>query len=131
MWNNGAQNQNLFGSSQNNQPQGQNNQLGNLWNNGAKNQVFYGSNSNKSGFEPIIDPIYIPKTTSSSVEKLSSGIPVYTIEPPKENYSKSFDPYFGMTTRAIPKTPQNYWFSRYYGFTGPIAAIPFSNYNRI
>ncbi|CAF0958741.1 unnamed protein product [Brachionus calyciflorus] len=70
-------------------------------------------------------------TTKTSTKKTTSEIPVMTIEPLQENFSKSFDPYFGMTTRAIPVTPQALWFSRYFDFTAPINAIPFSHYNNI
>lgn len=118
---------NAFGNSQN-----QYNQLGNFQNNQGY-APFYGATTRPV---PVIDPVVMSFTTTKKVSgttdsNKSSGIPVFTIEAPKENYSKSFDPYFGMTTRKIPKTPQAYWFSRYYGFTAPIAAIPFSNYNRI
>ncbi|RNA18619.1 hypothetical protein BpHYR1_046175 [Brachionus plicatilis] len=149
--NNGFQNQNnQFSGLQNNGAQNQNNQFSGLQNNGAQNQNNqFGSFQNNQGYygqnvfrptprlEPIIDPIIMPSTTrknqgattNSNDSKKSSEIPVFTIEAPRENYSKSFDPYYGMTTRKIPITPQAYWFSRYYGFTGPIAAIPFTIYD--
>lgn len=75
----------------------------------------------------------IKSSTSSTTTstKTTTKIPLITIESPQDSeqvYSKSFDPYAGMTTRPIPYTPQALWYSRYADFSAPIAAIPYNNY---
>jgi hypothetical protein len=61
----------------------------------------------------------------------TTDMPNYTVKHVPDTYSKSFNPYEGMTERRRPVTPQVAWYSRYYDLTVPIAALPFNNYKNI
>jgi hypothetical protein len=61
----------------------------------------------------------------------TTDMPSITVKAVPDTYSKSFNPYDGMTERRKPVTPQVQWYSRYYDLTVPIAALPFNNYKNI
>jgi hypothetical protein len=61
----------------------------------------------------------------------TTDMPSITVNGVPDTYSKSFNPYEGMTERRRPVTPQVQWYSRYYDLTAPIAALPFNNYKNI
>lgn len=144
----------LFGyNTNNNQYQYQNN-YNNGYNNNNLNYQYNNLNSQnmfqQNGYTTpssiIMNPDFRPQpesyqlsnnqfyasTSSSSSSSTKSDIPVITAKiVAQEFYSKSFDPYAGMTTRPIPVNPQALWFSRYADLSAPIAALPFNNYKNI
>ena len=140
-WNNGGYGNNNNGYGNNGY--GQNNG----WNNGGNGTGGDGGGSwnghdyyNNQTKQNMPQPMYnsqgkLPGSGSSyglynyyGVTTASPSIPLMTVANVADTYSKSFNPYYGMTTMTTPSTPQNLWYSRYADLNYPIAAVPDSNY---
>lgn len=130
IWNQN-QNQNQNWNQNNNQNWNQNNNQN--WNQNQNNNQYWNqnnNNNNQNGWKPSYN--FMRTTPRPSTSSSTSAYNNYwNYNDAGESYSKSFDPYAGMTTRQLPVTPQVLWFSRYVDLTAPIAAVPFSNYNNI
>lgn len=139
-WNNGGygNNNNGYGNNGYGQNNGWNNGNGNGgYGGGSWNGHDYYNNQNKQNMP---QPMYnsqgnLPGSGSSyglynyyGVTTASPSIPLMTVANVADTYSKSFNPYYGMTTMTTPSTPQNLWYSRYADLNYPIAAVPDSNY---
>lgn len=57
----------------------------------------------------------------------TTDMPSISVGKVPDTYSKSFNPYLGMTLGPRPVTPQMFWYSRYVDLTAQIAALPWNN----